>query len=53
MSWICPHQRDDECIRLKKPCQPSQRGCVLEGKVTFIDIQLDREQKKDGKKKGE
>lgn len=50
MSWICSHQINDKCIRLKKPCQPLQRGCVLEGKATFIDNQLDREHKKDFKK---
>ncbi|MCF6148864.1 MAG: hypothetical protein E3K37_09410 [Candidatus Kuenenia sp.] len=53
MSWICPHQKNDECVRLKKLCQPSQRGCVLEGKVTFIDYQFDSEQKKNCEKKGE
>lgn len=52
MSWICPYQINDECLRLKKPCHPSQKGCVLEGKVTFIDNQLDSNDKKDFKREG-
>ena len=34
MSWDCPHQvqKPDElhCARLKKPCVPLQKGCVLD-----------------------
>lgn len=47
MSWICPYQINNECIGLKKICQPLQRGCVLEGKVTFVDSQLDSGSKND------
>lgn len=50
MSWICPHQINDECIRLRKKCQPSQKGCVLEGGVKFIDYQENSENTKDLRK---
>jgi hypothetical protein len=36
MSWTCPYQIGDECVRLKKVCHPLQKGCVLDGKVTFV-----------------
>jgi len=32
MSWGCPHQINDECAKLKKKCEPFQKGCVLEKK---------------------
>lgn len=41
MSWICPHRINNECLRLRKICQPLQGGCVLEGKVICIDSRLD------------
>ena len=50
MSWTCPYQVNNECIRLRKPCQPLQKGCVLEGKVTFIDNQPDNENQKELRK---
>jgi hypothetical protein len=40
MSWTCPYQINNECVRLRKMCQPSQEGCVLKGKVTFTGNQL-------------
>ncbi len=46
MSWTCPHQINNECDRLGKPCQSLQKGCVLNGKVTFIDNQLDMDNEK-------
>lgn len=46
MSWTCPYQVDNECIRLRKLCQPLQKGCVVDEKVTFIDTQLDFQHKK-------
>lgn len=46
MSWTCPYQINNECIRLRKSCQPLQKGCVLDGKVTFIDNQLDMDNEK-------
>lgn len=52
MSWICPHQINDVCTRLRKKCQPSQKGCVLEGEVKFIDYQGDSENKKDLRNEG-
>ncbi|GJQ50030.1 hypothetical protein KsCSTR_04780 [Candidatus Kuenenia stuttgartiensis] len=42
MSWDCPHQKKDECVRLKKLCLPLQKGCVLEGRVQYIDYQPDK-----------
>ena len=45
MSWACPHQRNHECTRLKKACQPLQKGCVLDGKAACIDSPLDRVKK--------
>lgn len=37
MSWSCPYEIDGECKRLKVACRPLSEGCVLDGKVTFID----------------
>lgn len=37
MSWGCPHEVQWFCQRLRKECQPGQRGCVLQGKVTHFD----------------
>ena len=39
MSWICPHQEEDHCNRLKKKCEVGQKGCVLDGKISFIEIE--------------
>lgn len=33
--WSCPHESDGVCRRLKKPCHPGQKGCVLKGKFVF------------------
>jgi len=52
MSWDCPHQKKDECVRLNKICQPLQKGCVLEGKVKFVDDQLNKRKEKDFKSRG-
>ncbi len=43
MSWDCPYQTKDGCVRLKKPCQPLQKGCVVEGKASGIDKKPDGE----------
>lgn len=45
MSWVCPYQLNDECTRLRKKCQPLQRGCVMEGEVTCIEYQENNENK--------
>lgn len=45
MSWVCPHQINQECARLKKSCRPLQQGCVMEGKVAFLDNSLDCDDK--------
>ncbi len=50
MSWDCPHLKKDECIRLKKVCQPLQKGCVLEGKVQFVESSLEVEDTNDSQK---
>ncbi|MCF6159575.1 MAG: hypothetical protein E3K32_13620 [wastewater metagenome] len=44
MSWVCPYQIKNECLRLRKICQPSQDGCVLKGNVTFIEYQGESKQ---------
>lgn len=51
MSWDCPHQKKDECVRLNKVCQPLQKGCVLEGRVTFEDDPLNKREEKSFKSK--
>jgi len=38
VSWVCPNREDDHCKRLNKKCIPSQKGCVLEEKVRFIEL---------------
>ena len=50
MSWVCPHQINHECTRLKKACHPLQQGCVMEGKADFLDSSLDREDKNGAQK---
>lgn len=35
--WSCPHQFEHRCLRLRAPCYPGVQGCVLYGKVRFID----------------
>jgi hypothetical protein len=42
MTWTCPHDKDGYCLRLKKDCVPTQKGCVLAGKmVRAIDMYPD------------
>ncbi len=41
MSWVCPYQIDDFCDRLKRKCEPGIKGCVLDGRVSFIEPQKD------------
>lgn len=37
MSWDCPHQNSDfTCDRLKGPCVPTARGCVLNGRADLL-----------------
>ncbi len=33
--FSCPHLAGEECVKLQKPCDPGDKGCVLYGKVTF------------------
>jgi len=53
MTWVCPNQEDDHCKKLNKKCDPCQKGCILEGKIQFINMEdngLDNEE--GAKKKG-
>lgn len=34
--WGCRYQVDEDCILLRRPCQPGMPGCVLYKKVCFI-----------------
>lgn len=52
MSWDCPHQKKDECMRLNKECLPLQKGCVLEGKVQHMDGYQNRKEEKDSESRG-
>lgn len=38
MSWACPYQLKDFCERLKRPCRTGSKGCILEGKVAFVEM---------------
>ncbi len=33
--WGCPHELNEQCKRLKRPCRPGLKGCILYGKVTL------------------
>jgi len=35
--WGCYHEVDGYCERLKRDCDPGIPGCVLYGKVVFVD----------------
>ncbi len=35
--WGCKHQSGDTCNKVGGPCQPGMRGCVLCGRVVFVD----------------
>ncbi len=37
MGWTCQYEIDGYCKRLKRICKPLCKGCVLDGKVKFID----------------
>jgi len=39
MSWICPYKEEDYRNRLNKKCKAGQKGCVLGGKISFIEIE--------------
>lgn len=51
MSWDCPYLKRDECVRVNKICQPLQKGCVLDGKVQFVDDQLNKREEEGFKSK--
>ncbi len=34
-AWTCSYQLGEECILLKKPCDPGDKGCTLYGKAVF------------------
>jgi hypothetical protein len=35
--WGCRHQSQEQCLKIGVPCHPGMRGCVLCGRVTFIE----------------
>ncbi len=37
MSWLCPHQLGELCKRMEKICEPGMKGCVLHGRVEFVE----------------
>jgi hypothetical protein len=39
MSFFCAHldHPSEQCLKLKVECVPGRRGCVLRGKVTFLE----------------
>ncbi len=44
MSFFCPHfeMQDERCTKLGAPCVPGRPGCVLCGKVTFMEPARER-----------
>ena len=38
MTWACPHLVDTHCKRLNRKCEPGIKGCILDSKVRFIDL---------------
>lgn len=36
MSWSCPYEIKGDCERLKRPCKPATKGCILDKRVKFI-----------------
>lgn len=34
-SFACPHYVNELCVKLNKPCDPGDKGCVLYGKFVF------------------
>lgn len=47
--WGCRHQHEEQCLRMRKECKPGMPGCVLRGKVRFID-EVERENAESGPK---
>jgi hypothetical protein len=37
MAWSCPHEVDGVCKRRRKRCDPGEPGCVLRGRVHFLN----------------
>ncbi len=33
--WTCPHDKQGMCERIKRECDPGDKGCVLYGKAKF------------------
>jgi hypothetical protein len=39
MSWDCPNESNGTCKRVDGAyCQPGMKGCILAGKVQFVNI---------------
>ena len=55
MSFFCAHldHQTDQCLKLKVNCVPGRRGCVLRGKVTFLEDPDERVARRDPVKKRE
>ncbi len=41
--WGCPHEDKGLCARLKKPCDPGMKGCVLHGRFRFANEEKNRQ----------
>jgi hypothetical protein len=48
MSFFCPHfdAKADLCMRINVECVPGRPGCVLVGKVTFMESAAARVKKR-------
>ncbi len=53
MSFFCAHldHQSAQCLKLKVECVPGRRGCVLRGKVTFLEDPDERVARRDPVKK--
>lgn len=38
MRQVCPYEINGHCKRLNKSCQPGLKGCILKGKVKFLEL---------------
>lgn len=39
--WTCSHFVNNECVLLKRDCEPGCKGCTLYGKFVFADPNSD------------
>lgn len=54
MSFFCPHfdHATEACAKLKCECVPGRPGCVLRGKVTFLEPAPERVKRRSGRTRG-